>query len=161
MRVAVLGDTHSRGASRPLPRGALPYIETADHVLHTGDVCDPALLDELSALAPLTVVAGNSDALDVRHWGAHDEARIELGGVPIAMLHDSGGRRGRRRRMAERFPGARVVVFGHSHMPENADEDGLLLFNPGSPTWPRRAPWPSMGMLWIEGGDVEGEIFPV
>ena len=24
-------------------------------------------------------------------------------------------------------------------------------------TWPRRAPWPSMGILWIEDGDVESE----
>jgi predicted phosphodiesterase len=46
-------------------------------------------------------------------------------------------------------------------MPVSDDKDGLLLFNPGSPTWPRRAPWPSMGILWIENGNLEGEIFPV
>ncbi len=63
--------------------------------------------------------------------------------------------------MRGRFPDARVVVFAHSHLPCNEDEDGLLLFNPGSPTWPRQAPWPSMGILWIEDGAVEGEIFPV
>jgi uncharacterized protein len=77
------------------------------------------------------------------------------------MIHDAGPTKGRRERMQELFPTARVVVFGHSHMPFNEDEDGLLLFNPGSPTWKRRAPFPSMGLLWIENGDVEGEIFPV
>jgi putative phosphoesterase len=141
--------------------GAWPYIETADHIMHAGDVCDPALLDELKSFAPVTVVVGNSDAHDVRDWGATDETTLELGGVPIAMLHDSGLTRGRRERMRARFPDVRVVVFGHSHMPVNEDVDGLLLFNPGSPTWPRRAPFPSMGILWIENGDVEGEIFPV
>ena len=141
--------------------GAWPYIETADHIMHAGDVCDPALLDELKGFAPITVVVGNSDAHDVRDWGATDEATLELSGVPIAMLHDSGLTRGRRERMRARFPDVRVVVFGHSHMPVNEDVDGLLLFNPGSPTWPRRAPFPSMGILWIENGDVEGEIFPV
>ena len=161
LKIVVLADTHTRGLSRSVPMGAWPYIETADHILHAGDVCDPALLDELKSFAPVTVVVGNSDAHDVRDWGATDEAILELGGVPIAMVHDSGPTNGRRERMRARWPDARVVVFGHSHMPVNEDADGLLLFNPGSPTWPRRAPFPSMGILWIERGDVEGEIFPV
>ena len=161
MKVVVLADTHTHGASRPLPSGAWPYIESADHILHAGDVVDPSLLDELKSFAPVTVVMGNCDALDVKDWGATDEVEIELGGVRIAMLHDSGATKGRRERMRARFPDARVVVFGHSHMPMNEDADGLLLFNPGSPTWKRTAPFPSMGLLWIEGGSVEGDVFPV
>jgi putative phosphoesterase len=141
--------------------GAWPYLETADHILHAGDVTDPAVLAELKALAPVTVVMGNCDSFDVRDWGATDEVEIDLGGIRIAMLHDSGPTKGRRERMRKRFPDARVIVFGHSHMPFNEDEDGLLLFNPGSPTWKRRAPFTSMGLLWIEKDDVEGEIFPV
>jgi putative phosphoesterase len=161
LKVIVLADTHTRGLSRSLPFGTWPYIETADHILHAGDVCDPALLDELKSFAPVTVVMGNSDAHDVRDWGATDDAVVELDGVRIAVVHDSGSTRGRRERMRERFPDVRVVVFGHSHMPCNEDESGLLLFNPGSPTWKRRAPFPSMGILWIADGEVEGEIFPV
>lgn len=63
--------------------------------------------------------------------------------------------------MRKAFPEARVVVFGHSHLPVNDDDGDLLLFNPGSATWKRRAPTTSMGLLWIEDGDVEGEIVPV
>jgi hypothetical protein len=129
--------------------------------LHAGDVTDPVLLDELQSLAPVTVVMGNCDATDVLEWGATGEVVIELGDVRIAMIHDSGLSPGRRVRMRKRFPGARVVVFGHSHQPVSEDEDGLLLFNPGSPTWKRKAPFPSMGLLWIDGGHVEGEIVPV
>lgn len=141
--------------------GAWPYVESAEHILHAGDVIDPALLDELKAFAPVTVVMGNCDAMDIKEWGATDEAMIELGGVTVAMVHDSGYTQGRRERMRNRFPDARVVVFGHSHLPFNEDRDGLLLFNPGSPTWKRKAPFPSMGLLWIQDGEVEGEIFPV
>jgi putative phosphoesterase len=141
--------------------GAWPYLETADHILHAGDVTDPGVLDELKTMAPVSAVIGNCDAFDVREWGAYEELEIELGGIKIAMLHDSGPTKGRRERMRKRFPDARVVVFGHSHMPYNTDADGLLLFNPGSPTWKRRAPFPSMGLLWIDKGHVEGEIFPV
>ena len=161
MRVAVLADTHTQGRTRPLPSGAWAYLEGADHILHAGDVCDPALLDELAACAPLTVVAGNCDGFDVRRWGAPEEATVVLDGVQVGLVHDSGPRSARRKRMRARFPEARVVVFGHSHIPWNEDEEGLLLFNPGSPTWPRRAPFPSMGLLWIEGGEVEGEVFAV
>ena len=160
----MLADTHTRLSqppSRLLPPGAWPYLETADHILHAGDVCDARLLDELAAMAPVTAVAGNCDAGDVREWGAREEVTVTLGGVDVAMVHDSGPRSGRRERLRARFPGARAVVFGHSHLPANSDEDGLLLFNPGSPTWRRRAPWPSMGILWIDRGEIEGEIFPV
>lgn len=161
MKIAVIADTHTRGMTRTVPFSAWPFLETADHILHAGDVVDPALLDELKALAPVTVVMGNCDGVDIKEWGATEEASIELSGVPIAMVHDSGLAGGRRQRMRERFPDARVVVFGHSHLPMNEDAEGLLLFNPGSPTWKRRAPFCSMGLLWIEGSSVEGEIFPV
>jgi uncharacterized protein len=161
MKVAVLADTHTRGMSRTLPPGAWPYLESADHILHAGDVVDPGLLTELRSLAPVTVVMGNCDGADVREWGATETAQVALGGVPIAMVHDSGPATGRQGRMRRLFPEARVVVFGHSHIPWNTDSDGLLLFNPGSPTWKRRAPFPSMGLLWIDEGSVEGEIFPV
>lgn len=161
MKVAVLADTHTMGTSRPLPPGAWPHIETADHVIHAGDVCDPALLDELAALAPVTVVAGNCDGWDVRDWGASDEAVVTFGGIEIAVVHDSGPSGARRSRMRRRFPTARVVVFGHSHIPMNDDDDDLLLFNPGSPTWKRRAPVTTMGLLWVDGDGVEGDVFPV
>lgn len=161
MKVAVLADTHTSGFTRTVPMGAWPYLETADHILHAGDVVDPALLHELKALAPLTVVMGNCDGMDIRDFGATETAEVTLGGVQIGMVHDSGPRDGRHDRMRAAFPDARVVVFGHSHIPWNEDRDGLLLFNPGSPTWKRRAPFTSMGLLWIEDGNVEGEIFPV
>jgi uncharacterized protein len=161
MKVAVIADTHTRGMSRSVPMGAWPYLESADHILHAGDVVDPAVLDEMKALAPVTVVVGNCDAMDVREWGATETAEVELGGIRIGMVHDSGLNPGRRARLRNLFPRARVVVFGHSHMPFNEDDEGLLLFNPGSPTWKRRAPFTSMGLLWIDDGEVEGEIFPV
>jgi putative phosphoesterase len=161
VKVVVLADTHTQGLTRALPLGAWPYVESADHVLHAGDVCDPALLTELRAFAPVSVVLGNSDGQAVRHWGAKEELTVDLDGITVGLVHDSGPARGRRQRLRKRFPTARAVVFGHSHMPVNEDQDGLLLFNPGSPTWKRRAPFCSMGILWIDDGDVEGEIFPV
>lgn len=161
MKVAVLADTHTRGMTRTVPMGAWPYLETADHILHAGDVLDTALLDELKALAPVTVVMGNCDTLEVRDWGASEMTDIELGDISIGMIHDSGPRDGRRARMKKLFPNARVVVFGHSHLPMNEDDGDLLLLNPGSPTWKRQAPYPSMALLWIEDGEIAAEVFAV
>jgi putative phosphoesterase len=161
MKVAVIADTHTSATQRPVPAGAWPYLESSDHILHAGDVTDPRLLDELASLAPVTVVMGNCDGPDVRDWGATDDVVLELDDVPVAMIHDSGLNPGRRERMRKRFPGARVVVFGHSHQPVSEDDDVLLLFNPGSATWKRKAPFTSMGLLWIDGDRVEGEVVPV
>ena len=60
--------------------------------------------------------------------------------------------------MRRRFPQARVVVFGHSHIPWLEDEDGLLLLNPGSPTDKRRQPEHTFAVLRAEGGRVRAEI---
>jgi len=161
VKVLVIADTHTHGTTRALPEGAWPFIETADHILHAGDVVDPALLDELKNLAPLDIVMGNCDGWDVREWGAQETATVMLGGVEIGMVHDSGPAKGRRERMRKLFPTARVVVFGHSHIPMNDDDGDLLLLNPGSPTWKRQAPYHSMALLWIEDDEIAAEVFAV
>ena len=63
------------------------------------------------------------------------------------MVHDPGPEPGRRTRLRSWFPGCRVVVFGHTHLPVCEDSDGLLLLNPGSPTERRRAPFRSFAEL--------------
>lgn len=83
---------------------------------------------------------------------------FEVGGVSVAMIHDSGPKKGRRSRMRRRFPDARVVVFGHSHIPWLEDEDGLMLFNPGSPTDRRRQPDHTFGLLRVRDGEVRAEV---
>jgi hypothetical protein len=69
------------------------------------------------------------------------------------MIHDSGPRAGREGRLARRFPGADVVVYGHSHIPEDREGlDGQRLFNPGSATDRRAQPVHTYGVLEIEDG---------
>jgi predicted phosphodiesterase len=59
--------------------------------------------------------------------------------------------------MARRFPGAAVVVFGHSHDPlVEPGAAGLLLVNPGSPTRRRRQPVHTVAWLELAGGEVRG-----
>ncbi|HEV3473959.1 MAG TPA: metallophosphoesterase [Actinomycetota bacterium] len=161
MRILVLSDTHVPDFAPGLPAGLSDELDRADLILHAGDVTSAELLEELAAHAPLRVAMGNGDGEDVRAWGAGDEVRLEVEGVRLAMIHDSGPRKGRERRLRRRFPDADVVVFGHSHIPVDAETDGLRLFNPGSPTWKRREPIATYGRIDIARGEVRSRILPL
>jgi hypothetical protein len=154
MKAVVLADTHIRkGGSRRLPDAVYAELDTADVILHAGDVLEQELLDELSGFAPVHAVLGNNDYGLV---GVLPLRRVEvLDGVRVGMIHDSGPRAGRAARMHRAFPDADVVIFGHSHAPQ--DELGLgeqRLFNPGSPTERRAQPQHTFGVLAFRDGAV-------
>ncbi len=155
MLVVVLADTHIPRRAKGLPEGLVPHLESADLILHAGDLLVGDVLYELELYAPVRAVKGNVDGWDVR---LPETLEFEVGGVPVAMIHDSGPKKGRAGRMRRRFPGARVVVFGHSHIPWLEDEEGLMLLNPGSPTDRRRAPDHTFALLHVEAGGIRAEV---
>lgn len=161
-RVVVLADTHAPRRWKSCPAEVARHLRQADLILHAGDVCTAAVLDELARYAPVHAVRGNNDGPDVAAWGAPDVAEFEVGGLSVAMLHDSGQAKGRLRRMRRRFPAAGLVVFGHSHIPLDESGEGLRIFNPGSPTDRRRQPHGTLGLLHIdEARLVHAKIVPV
>ena len=153
MNVLVLSDTHM-GRSRPgrrLPDRVYELLDESDAVLHAGDVTDEDLLHELSGFAPVHAVLGNNDVL----LRLPERLEVELDGVRVAMVHDSGPSAGRAGRLRRWFPDADVVVFGHSHLPwQEVDPEGQLHLNPGSPTERRRAPTRTVGWLELAAGEV-------
>lgn len=154
LRIAVLADTHiRRGSSRTLPAAVYQLLAEADLVLHAGDIVVREVLDELERFAPVHAVLGNND----HELGGElpETLALELRGVNVAMVHDSGAAKGREARMRRWFPEADLVVFGHSHIPwDTVGEDGQVLFNPGSPTERRRQPHRTAGVLEIADGVV-------
>lgn len=162
MRALVLADTHvTASGKRQLPAAVLGAAAAADVVLHAGDVVEAWVLARLAQHAPVHAVLGNNDT-SLRDALPH-ELELELAGVRIALVHDSGARTGRERRMRRRFPDADVVVFGHSHAPcDEWTEHGQLLFNPGSSTWRRTAPSHTFGLLELVDGAIHRhEIVPI
>jgi len=121
LRIGLVSDTH--GLLRP---EVVDYLAGSDHILHAGDIGDPAILDALGVIAPVTAVRGNND------HGAWAEAlpvdiTVALGTIRVHLIHD----------LAELAPGltaeaVHVVVSGHSHNPAVRDAGGLLFVNPGS-----------------------------
>ncbi|MCO1574399.1 metallophosphatase family protein [Crossiella sp. SN42] len=162
MLVAVLADTHAPRRWQGCPPAVAEHLRAAELILHAGDVCTAEVLDELSAFAPVHAVLGNNDGPDVAAWGAPETLELDLDGLRVAMIHDSGQAKGRTARMRRRFPEADLVVFGHSHIPMDLTGDGVRIFNPGSPTDRRRQPQGTMGLLRIERGELaEARIIPV
>ena len=158
MRVVVLSDTHSPRFWKGLPDAVAAHLEGADLILHAGDVCTAPVLTALERWAPVRAVMGNNDLPEVAQWGAPETLEMELEGLKVAMIHDSGPAPGRAARLRRRFPEADLVVFGHSHIPMDLTESGIRIVNPGSPTDKRRQPHRTLGVLQIDDGRLESAL---
>jgi putative phosphoesterase len=152
-RILLLADTHLPKRARVLPDRVWREIEQVDLVLHAGDWVDARLLDEVEARsARLVGVWGNNDGPELRAR-LPEVARVEIEGVAIVVVHETGPAAGREARCDERYPEADVVVFGHSHIPwDTVTPGGIRLLNPGSPTDRRRQPKCSYLICEIDNG---------
>jgi putative phosphoesterase len=124
--VGVISDTH--GLLRPQ---AVQALQGSDLIVHAGDVGRESILAELRELAPVTAVRGN---VDRGAWaeGLPTTQALEVGGTWLYVLHDL--------HTLDLDPvaaGFRVVIYGHSHQPEQVERSGVLYLNPGS-AGPRR-----------------------
>lgn len=123
MKLAILSDTH--GLLRP---EVLEYLQTADVILHGGDINRQEIVDALRRYAPLYVVRGNNDKAWAEAIPHH--LKVTLDGVTFCMVHN-------RKELPADLDGVDAVVFGHSHKYVQEEKDGLLWLNPGS-CGPRR-----------------------
>jgi putative phosphoesterase len=141
----LMSDTHVPKRARDLPGQLWRAVDEADVVVHAGDWVETTMLDALGARArSLVAVYGNNDGPELRAR-LPEVARVELGGVRFAVVHETGSAAGREQRCAQQFPDVDVVVFGHSHIPWDTTTSGgarrLRMLNPGSPTARRRQPF--------------------
>ncbi len=104
----------------------------------------------------LVGVYGNNDGPELRAR-LPEVARVELGGVRFAVVHETGAAAGRERRCAAAYPDVDVLVFGHSHIPwDTTTDSGLRLLNPGSPTDRRRQSTFTFMTVEVDAGAVTG-----
>jgi putative phosphoesterase len=144
VRLLLMADTHVPRRARDLPVEVWAEVEKADVVVHAGDWVSIAMLDRLvermRADQQLVAVWGNNDGPSLRAR-LPEVARVDLDGLRLAVVHETGAATGRERRCSARFADTDVLVFGHSHIPwDTTAEGGLRLLNPGSPTDRRRQP---------------------
>ncbi|MDF2963815.1 MAG: phosphodiesterase [Paenibacillus sp.] len=159
MRIGVVSDTHMFGRAKQLPRALTAGLQGVDQILHAGDWVEEEVVGLFERIAPIDGIAGNNDGMDIIERFGRCKI-LQLGGYRIGLVHGDGGRRSTLERAIEEFNGMSVhaVIFGHSHIPYHGIHNGILLFNPGSPTDKRRQPQYSYGIIKL-GAAIEAEIF--
>jgi hypothetical protein len=145
--IGVISDTH--GLLRP---EAIEALRGSEHIIHAGDVGDPAILEKLREIAPVTAVRGNVDG---GIWGRTLPLTtvLQVSGVSIYVLHILDDLD-----LKPEAAGFAAVIYGHSHKPHTETKNGVLYFNPGS-AGPRRFDLSvTVGRLRIRRAAIEGEI---
>jgi uncharacterized protein len=147
MLIGVISDTHGL-----LRKEAIQALQRSDHIIHAGDVGDPAILRQLNEIAPVIAVRGN---VDRGGWASMlPEVNIlQTGGISIYVLHALS-----KIDLKPEAAGWAAVVYGHSHIPRQETKNGILYFNPGS-AGPRRFRLPvTVGSLTLEDGKLCAKV---
>ena len=140
MKVLIVSDTH--GQDENLEETVLREAPF-DYLIHCGDVEGREIFIEALAECPCTIVAGNNDFFTDLPY----DEEVTLEGHKILVTH-------------AQAKGCKIAMYGHTHMPLIENEDGILVINPGSLTYPRqRGRRPSYAVMQIEEGkDPQVEI---
>ena len=147
LKIGVISDTH--GLLRP---EAVAALSGSDFIIHSGDIDEPDILENLSELAPVTAVRGN---VDHGSWARTlpTSAVLQAGGISIYIIHNL-----LELDLKPEAAGFAAVISGHTHVPKQENRNGVLYFNPGS-AGPRRFQLPvSVGLLAVHDAKLVGKI---
>ena len=179
-KIGVISDTHSAGSGRDLPMKILEALKGVDMILHCGDLECLGVLDYLEEVAPLLAVRGYEDPVEEGERLALTTRVVKVEGVSIGMIHDiqwpgpkiqtspdgadlilpeANGREIMARKFKEPVD---IVLYGDTHEEIVTYWDGIMIMNPGSPTYPgkrhKRGVLGTLGILEIDGRDAVGRI---
>jgi len=130
VRIGVLSDTHGY-----LDPQVLEVFAGVRHIIHAGDVMDPAILRELETIATVTAVAGNLDRPDVV-GDLPRQVAGEVDGIRFVVGHKPKRLQKRIARGKLSLDELDLVVAGHDHVPSAVWIDGVLHLNPGTASSP-------------------------
>jgi putative phosphoesterase len=152
-RVGVISDTHGR-----LDEKVLELFVGVDRIVHAGDVGDERVLARLALVATVTAVHGNMDA-GLPTGDLPTEALLEVGRAKILVGHVKGTLL---RAHDPSREGIALVVTGHTHRAQIADDDGVLYLNPGTANRARAMGRPaSVALVEVDGAEVRAGIVPL
>ena len=155
-KIGVIADTHLKYGGM-LPKKVFDLFSDVDLIIHAGDFTDEIILKELEKIAKVIAVNGNWDELNLP-----DVCVINISGFRIGLWPGAGSPADILEYVKEQFYGIDLdcIIFGHSHYPLNKKENGVLYFNPGSPTDKYFAPYNSVGILELSD-DIKGRIIKI
>lgn len=150
MKIGVISDTHIPGTAKDMPAVIYNEFKNVDLIVHAGDFVEIDFLNRLRDLKKTVAVYGNLDSNEVVDALKAKEV-IEAGRFRIGLVHGWGPPGGLIKRVEDEFKGEKIdsIIFGHSHRAMNETKNGILFFNPGSPTDKIFAPFNSYGVLEV------------
>jgi len=134
--IGLISDTH--GYLRPQ---VIAHLHGCNSIIHAGDICDDNLIADLTAIAPVHPVAGNMDPRG--RYPASD--LIQIGNFSIYIIHNID--------MIDldlKAAGIDIVIFGHTHQPDQFQRGAVTCINPGSAGPERRNRPISMARLQLD-----------
>ena len=154
MKIAIVSDTHGRCdqvISDLLKRDNIELL------IHLGDmVSDAKLIQEKTGLS-MHVVRGNNDYYDENTpW----KMLIRLEGHKILLTHGHHERVGWSNTnliYAAKEAEVDMVFYGHTHVYDHREEDGIRLLNPGSAGYDRGGEYESYVIMDISKDNIEVE----
>ncbi|MCX7822531.1 MAG: metallophosphoesterase [Syntrophobacterales bacterium] len=148
MKVAVISDTHLTEVIPEFERICHQYLKGADLIIHLGDWTGIQVFNYLSQY-PLLGVSGNSDTEAVRRTLPLKRI-VRIHGYRVGLTHGWGSPYDLLPRLRKEFRDVDVVLFGHSHIPFQMVENGILWLNPGSLFHGRGEVEGSLAILYLE-----------
>lgn len=160
MRILVISDTHIPRTANDLPKQIYDEMPHIDLIMHAGDFVEKGLYEKLCSLKDVTAVYGNMDSSALQQRLKPKEI-LEVEGVKIGLIHGFGVPKDLIETVRKEFKDVDAIVYGHSHAATNVVKDGILFFNPGSPTDKVFAVVNTYGILEVNAGKIAGSIIQV
>jgi putative phosphoesterase len=151
MKIGVLSDSHVTSFDQ-LNGKIIAALAEVDLIVHAGDFVAKDVLDGLKQMGQVRAVRGNMDSDEIKEILPEKEL-LEIEGRKIGIIHGWGSPYGIDERVGNAFSGVDIIIYGHSHYPQNETKNGVLFFNPGQAR-------NSFGILTI-GAKVSGEIIRI
>ena len=158
MKIGVLSDTHVSEIGQ-LPQSLVRRLAEVDLIVHLGDYTGKEVLDGLRRLGNFRGVRGNMDPASVRQELPETDM-LEVEGKRIGLIHGWGSPTGMEEKVRSRFSDVDAILYGHTHMPANRVQDGVLLLNPGSATGRFPAVRQTYGILSVMDS-IRGEVITI
>lgn len=165
MKIGLISDTHITAEEEALWPAIAAALAGVDLILHAGDIYATCVLDWLEQIAPVVAARGNGDvgrsaAKDRRVQPAHvlAVAGRRIGLIHIFLPEQYFPFEGY---LTQCFGGpVDVVVCGDTHYAEIVRHQGVLVVNPGSPTFPSnyQKQLGTVGLLEITNGQADARI---
>ncbi len=155
VKIGVLSDTHLRRVTKAFEETFDQWLADVDVILHAGDFVSEEIVGFLRR-KPFHGVHGNMDPAGIKRQ-LPEKRVMEFGPYRVGLIHGTGPKGDLEGRVLAEFQHVDVVVFGHSHRPENRQKDGVLLFNPGTAAGYTPSGFNTIGIITLDD-TIRGEI---